>query len=110
MKLSEKQGQFLMHVAQLVAWVNSHNGWYVTGGELFRTKEQQEIYFNSGKSKTMHSKHLSRLAIDLNLFINGNYRKDKDAYKPLADYWESLHPDNVAGFTWGWDANHFQRN
>jgi len=75
---------------------------------LLRTKEQQEIYFNEGKSKTMNSKHLSRLAIDLNLFVYGVYQTDKEAYKPLAEYWKTLHPDNRAGYDWGWDANHFE--
>jgi len=68
MKLSEKQGVFILNVSKLIQFANDR-GWWLTGGELLRTKEQQEIYFNEGKSKTMNSKHLSRLAIDLNLFV-----------------------------------------
>jgi len=107
MKLSEKQGVFLLNVSKLIQFANDR-GWWLTGGELLRTKEQQEIYFNEGKSKTMNSKHLSRLAIDLNLFVYGVYQTDKEAYKPLAEYWKTLHPDNRAGYDWGWDANHFE--
>ena len=107
MKLSEKQGIFLLNVSKLIQWVDAQ-GWWATGGELLRTKEQLEIYFKQGKSKTMNSKHRSKLAIDLNLFIDGEYQTDNESYKPLAEYWKSLHPDNVAGYDWGWDANHFE--
>lgn len=106
MTLSKKQGLFLLNVAKLIIWINEQ-GWYATGGELLRTKEQQQIYFDENKSKTMDSDHLKKLAIDLNLFINGVYQTNKEAYKPLADYWKSLNENNVAGYDWGWDANHF---
>ncbi|EIH4172001.1 M15 family metallopeptidase, partial [Escherichia coli] len=47
-----------------------------------------------------------RLAVDFNLFINGKYQADTDAYRPLGEYWESI------GGTWGGrfsraDGNHF---
>lgn len=50
------------------------------------------------------SLHKRRLAIDLNLFIDGVYQRNYDAYIPLGLFWESI------GGTWGgrWrDANHF---
>jgi hypothetical protein len=48
------------------------------------------------------------MAIDLNLFIDGEYRTDKESYKSLAEYWKTLNPANVAGYDWNFDANHFQ--
>ena len=30
------------------------------------------------------------------------------SYKPLAEYWKSLHEDNVSGYDWGLDGNHFE--
>jgi len=107
MTLREKQSVFLKNVANLILWAFD-NGYELTGGELLRTKEQQEIYLNEGKSKTMNSQHLKKLAIDLNLFIDGKYQYDNEAYKPLAEYWKSLHPNNVAGYDWGWDSQHFE--
>ncbi len=107
MTLREKQSTFILNVAKLIIWANER-GYALTGGELLRTPEQQEIYIKTGKSKTNNSRHLQKLAIDLNLFIGGIYRTDKESYKPLADYWKSLHPDNVAGYDWDWDANHFE--
>lgn len=103
MNLSKKQGIFLLNVAKLIQWVNEQDQ-YVTGGELLRTKEQQKIYFDSGKSKTMDSSHIDKLAIDLNLFINGVYRGDTEAYKPLGQFWVSLHPDNRWGGDWNKDG------
>ena len=107
MTLREKQSLFLLNAAKLIQWAFD-NGFELTGGELLRTKEQQEIYFKSEKSQTMNSRHLQKLAIDLNLFIDGKYRTEKVAYAPIAEHWKSLHPDNVAGYDWGWDANHFE--
>ncbi len=107
MTLSDKQWIFLQNVAKLIDYAYA-SGYKLTGGELQRTAEQQEIYIRDGKSKTRDSMHLQRMAIDLNLFIDGKYRTDKEAYKPLAEYWKTLHPANEAGYDWGWDANHFQ--
>ena len=107
MTLREKQSIFLKNVALLISWAFD-NGFELTGGELQRTSEQQEVYVNEGLSKTMNSQHLKKLAIDLNLFVNGKYQRNREAYRALAEYWKSLHPDNVAGYDWGWDANHFE--
>ena len=105
--MRERQSIFLLNVAKLIIWAFD-NGMELTGGELYRTPEQQEIYVKTGKSKTYNSRHLSRLAIDLNLFIKGQFITDKESYKPLADYWKSLNPDNIAGYDWTFDANHFE--
>ena len=107
MTLSEKQSIFALNFAKLILWINDQ-GWTVTVGEVLRTPEQEEIYFSTGKSKTKDSKHLLKLAGDLNLFVNGVYQTTKNSYKPLAEYWKSLNPLNKAGYDWGWDANHFE--
>jgi hypothetical protein len=106
--LRTKQVVFLKNVAKLITFSSTLPGYEVTGGELWRTAEQQAIYVAKGLSKTKHSRHQDRLAIDLNVFINGVYRTDKSAYKPLAEYWKSLDPNNVSGFYWDWDYNHFE--
>lgn len=103
-----KQVIFLKNAADLIQYANSLPGYEVTGGELFRTEEQQAIYRAKGLSKARVSRHQQRLAIDLNVFVNGVYQKEAKAYEPLAIYWKKLHKDNVAGFDWGWDANHFE--
>lgn len=107
MTLRQKQSIFLVNVANLILWA-CNEGYELTGGELWRTEEQQAFYLANKLSKAKRSKHQDRLAIDLNLFINGKYITTREPYKPLADYWKSLHPNNVAGYDWGWDANHFE--
>jgi hypothetical protein len=105
MTLSEKQQTFALNVAKLIIWANE-NGYKITLGEALRTKEQQAIYVKTGKSKTMNSGHLNKLAIDLNLFYNGEYLTSQQAHEPLHEYWETLHPDNKKIIPW--DANHYQ--
>lgn len=107
MKLSEKQRYFTLMVADLIHWAND-NGMGLTFGEVYRTKEQQEIYLKTGKSKTVNSKHLERLAVDFNVFIHDEYRTDKASYESLGEYWKSLDSNNKWGGDWGWDANHFE--
>lgn len=111
MTLSEEQAAFLLDACKLIQYATQF-GWRVTGGELARTPEQQEIYFKTGKSKTMQSNHLRRLAIDLNFLKDGHPVYDKQALQPLGDYWEGLNKlnrwgGNFLNFT---DTPHFERN
>lgn len=105
--IRKDQSVFLLNVSKLILWANEQ-GYELTGGELYRTEEQQKIYYRQGKSKVLYGQHQKRMAVDLNLFINGRYQTSREAYKPLAKYWKSLHPRNRAGYDWGWDANHFE--
>ena len=103
MTLGEKQELFLLNAAKLILWA-FNGGYHIRGGELLRTAEQQQIYLKMGRSKTMNSRHLDKLAIDLNLIKNGSLSNNSEDYKPLSEYWMSLHPYNV----WGsdWNRNH----
>ena len=125
--LRETQSEFIQDLAKLITWAFA-NGYQLTGGELYRTKNQQYLYYfgfdliynkvlslakGIRRSKTMKSKHLDRLAQDLNLFINVNgkwkltYKKEE--FKPLGEYWESLNDKNIWGGRFN-DTDHFQRN
>lgn len=110
MSLVKSQNKFLLDVSELIQYAEAM-GITLTGGELYRTKEQQEIYIKTGKSKTMNSKHLSRLAIDFNFFIDGALTYQKKDVQVLGDFWECLDPKNEWGGNWRWkDTPHFQRN
>jgi hypothetical protein len=111
MSLSQEQAAFLLDACKLIEYATA-TGWTVTGGELFRTAEQQEIYFKAGKSKTMNSNHLRRLAIDLNFLKDGKPVWDKAALQNVGQFWESLHPQNRWGgnFKSLTDVPHFERN
>jgi len=119
LSVRNKQSIFLKNVAKLILWAFD-NGYELTGGELYRTAEQHAINVSKGLSKATRSKHMDRLAIDLNLFINGEFKTDTQSHKPLGAYWCSLHPLNRWGGDFNndgnlttndaWDGNHYQMN
>lgn len=111
MSLVAEQAQFLLDMGKLVQYATDQ-GWTVTGGELYRTVEQQQIHFKAGRSKTMNSIHLKRCAVDLNFFKGGTLVWDKTQLAPIGAYWESLHPKNRWGgnFKTLVDVPHFERN
>ena len=107
MTLRQKQSRFAQLISQLILWAFDQ-GYEITLGEAWRPDEMQEIYLAQGKTKTKASRHQKRLAEDLNLFINGEYQTDLEAYRPLGEKWKSMDRNCVWGGEWGWDANHFQ--
>lgn len=110
MSLVAEQAAFLLDMCKLVQHATSL-GFTLTAGELYRTPEQQEIYMKTGRSQTMNSLHLKRLAVDFNIFKDGKLVGDKATLAPLGAYWESLNPLN----SWGGngkklvDCPHFSR-
>ena len=110
MSLVPEQSAFLRDVCSLLTHAHSL-GYEVTGGELYRTSEQQMIYVKQGKSKTQNSNHLRRLAIDLYFFLDGSLVECGDELERLGHYWVGLNPLNRAGMFWQWkDTPHFERN
>lgn len=78
-------------------------GHQVTIGECFRPPETARLYESQGRG-VENSLHTLRLACDLNLYVDGRYQTDTEAYRVLGEYWESL------GGSWGGDfgdGNHF---
>lgn len=106
-----EQAAFLLDACKLIGYA-TEQGFVVTGGELFRTAEQQQIYVKTGRSKTFDSDHLKRLAIDLNFFKNGELVYDREQLRPLGVFWESLHQKNRWGgnFKNFKDVPHFERH
>lgn len=109
MPIGTLQRRFTLLIGQLICWAYE-NGYELTGGEWARTKEQQALYVKQGKSKTMSSRHLQRLAMDFNLFQDGKYLQRTEEYRPLGDYWKSLDPRCIWGGDWKSfpDGNHFE--
>ncbi|EFH7152476.1 M15 family peptidase [Escherichia coli] len=105
MKLSEKQQLFTVMISRLIMFAEQQ-GYGLTFGEAWRTPEQAKLNASKG-SGIINSLHCQRLAVDFNLFINGEYQSTTEAYRQLGEYWESL------GGTWGGrfrsrpDGNHF---
>ncbi len=100
--MREKQSKFVRMVGELILWAFQNN-YELTFGEAQRSVEQARLNELDG-SGISNSLHLKRLAIDLNLFIDGVYITHSEGYRPLGDVWKSM------GGSWGGDfgdGNHF---
>lgn len=91
--MSDKQWHFLKMTALLFQYAE-FLGYKLTYGQAYRKPTTAERFgvLGIGISNSLHTE---RLAIDLNLFINDEYRKDTEAHRPLGEFWEFL------GGTWG---------
>lgn len=99
----------MANLAKLILYAYEQ-GYELTGGELYRTQEQQDLHRAKGLSKVQVSQHQKRLAVDLNLFKDGKWLSTSEAHRTLGAYWKSLHTDN----RWGGDfkslpdGNHYE--
>lgn len=107
MTLGEAQRAFTLCAAKLIIWVYDQ-GWELSFGDAYRSPEEAQRQAQAGRG-IVNSLHTSRLAVDLNLFINGEYKTLTSDYAPLGDYWKSLHPLARWGgdFKTRPDGNHF---
>jgi len=104
MKLSEKQQEFTLMVSQLISWAY-YKGYRLTFGDAYRDprvfgKKGEKVGYGKAASN-----HKSRLAIDLNLFKDGEYLGLTKDHEVLGEYWELL------GGSWGGrynDGNHYE--
>lgn len=115
MSYNREQAVFLQHVAELIRKAPEY-GLLLTAGELYRTPEQQALHIKNGRSKTMNSRHLDRMAIDFNFFEIGPDHSlklvyDGDPVRRLGAFWEGLDPVNRWGGNWSSfkDTPHFER-
>jgi len=94
MTLGQKQRKFSLMVAKLIQYIYD-SGYEVSLGDAWAKTGHKE-----------NSKHYQRLAIDLNLFLEGKYLESTNNHKKFGEYWE-----NVLGGTWGGrfkDGNHYE--
>lgn len=117
MSLGMQQEIFAAQVALLIQKAAAL-GFGVRLGEVQRPAEMQKLYVSTGRSKTMDSQHLKKLAIDLNLIKEGRLAT-REEIRELGDWWEALDPANRWGGNWRGlvdsgksrfiDAPHFER-
>lgn len=107
-ELGDKQRMFMKLLAQFLTWIHQQPGYSVVGGQLQRTQAEASANAASGAG-IVNSLHVKCLAIDLMLFVNGEYKQDTADYKPLGEFWKSLHPLCRWGgdFTTRPDGDHF---
>lgn len=107
MTLSEQQRLFCSLLPKLIGYAYGM-GYELTLGDGYR---DPKVFGNLGESKGYghpKSAHKQRLAIDLNLFKDGNYLPDTDAHTFLGEYWKGLHVLNRWGGDFG-DGNHYSQ-
>lgn len=110
--LGQKQRRFVRDVGRLIEFayavvcIGPDDG--LSFGEAWRTPEQSVLNQQNGKGIS-NSLHKDRLAIDLNLILDGEYKTNYKDYQTLGEFWESLGDD----YYWGGrfiklkDGNHF---
>lgn len=105
MTLGQKQRKFVRMIADLIVWAYD-NGYELTFGDAYRDPRLHgQMGWKVGYGAA-NSCHKIRLAIDLNLFKDGNYLTATEDYRRLGEQWET------AGGSWGGrfaggDGNHF---
>ena len=105
--LGVKQRQFAQCVGYLILQAYKM-GYQVTLGDAYRDPRvfgQVGTKEGYGRSK---SNHKIRLAIDLNLFKDGEYLQETEDHRPLGEWWEREY--GHMGASWGghWnDGNHY---
>jgi hypothetical protein len=105
MKLSEKQQIFAVNFAYLILHAKVL-GYAVTLGDAYR---DPRVFGQMGEDKGYgrpESNHKQRLAADINLFKDGKWLQNTEDHRPLGEYWETLHQDNVWGGRFD-DGNHY---
>ncbi len=105
MTLGQKQRVFARLVAKLIEKAYEL-GYEVSLGDAYR---DPRVHGALGVRKSYshpNSAHKVRLAIDLNLFQNGEFLEQSEDHKPLGEWWEQQHPLARWGGRFD-DGNHY---
>jgi hypothetical protein len=103
--LREVQSEFAAMVPRLIDRARDL-GFEVTIGDAYRDPRVHGSIGTKLGYGHPRSGHKQRLAIDLNLFLNGEFLDSTEAHKELGSWWEKQHP--LA--RWGGrfeDGNHY---
>jgi hypothetical protein len=116
MSLSEERCRFTEDVAALLYFARTfREGHAVALDQVKRTLDEAKANAAKGTG-IIKSLHVSGLAVDLLLYVDGAYQTDTDAYRHLGDWWKARRAEN----RWGGDfhnakgepkpdGNHFER-
>lgn len=107
LSLGEKQREYVRCLGLLFQFVYSHDSWAFSLSEGY----VGDTDARDGDRDSPHLKggcHDFRLALDLNLFINGIWIKDggHKAWTAIGEFWEGTHPLARWGGRFN-DSNHF---
>lgn len=106
--LGDRQRAFAVAAAQLIIKANEL-GYGVTLGDAYRDPRAFGVSGEAGPYGSKTSNHKKRLAIDLNLFTDGEYITDDRGHRELGAWWELSFEE--FGARWGgryMDPNHYE--
>lgn len=76
--------------------------------EGLRTKERQKELFDSGKSQTMNSRHITGKAVDIAVLLDGKVTWDFKYYQTAADHIKKVAKELGIELVWGGDWQSFK--
>jgi hypothetical protein len=97
--LVEKQKCFANLVAALITEAQ-RRGYGVTLGECWRTPEEAKRNAEEGDG-IVHSLHILRLAIDINLWLDSKWLSRDEDYLSLGEWWEKQSFGSFIKCCWG---------
>lgn len=103
--LLDRQFLFTRLVPVLIMEIH-RRGYECTFGDAYRDpRVHGGVGQRVGYGKA-YSNHKARLAIDLNLFLDGEYLTTTEDHEPFGIFWEGLHPLTAWGGRFD-DGNHY---
>lgn len=90
MTLREQRCLFTRLVCEFGLWVFAQPGYEVAFGEIKRSPKQAKANAAAGTGIS-NSLHLLGLAVDFDLYINGQYQTRSEAHALLGAKWKSMH-------------------
>ncbi len=103
--LGQKQRRFAKLIPRLIDKAYEL-GFEVTLGDAFRDPRVHGVMGVRKSYSHPSSAHKIRLAIDLNLFKDGEFLEQSEDHRPLGEWWEKQDPDARWGGRFN-DGNHY---
>lgn len=88
------------------AITNSPHDFSITEGR--RTEARQQMLFETGKSRTLSSRHLTGHAVDIAIIKDGKAVWDFELYKEVADHVKRVAEELAISIKWGGDWTTFR--
>jgi len=76
--------------------------------EGLRTKERQKVLFDTGKSQTMNSRHITGKAVDIAVIREGEVTWDFKYYQLVAEHIKKVAKELDIDIVWGGDWQSFK--
>ncbi len=109
MSLGDTQREFSRDIVYLKIHMLAM-GYEFTEGDAYRDPRVHGVWGKKTSYSHAESLHKLRLAVDINLFLNGRYLTETKDHKQFGTYWESLNSKNKWGGNYpNPDGNHYAR-